>query len=100
MNANGLDQESIRWSISAGALPAGITLNALTGTISGMSSATGISNFEVTIEPRDLTAECPAPSASIQYRLNVASETDESVANPTDVAMDEPGNTHKQFKYE
>ena len=91
MNANGLDQESIRWSISAGALPAGITLNALTGTISGMSSATGISNFEVTIEPRDLTAECPAPSASIQYRLNVASEADESVANPTDVAMDEPG---------
>jgi Putative Ig domain len=35
------------WSVSAGALPAGLTLNASTGAITGAPTAAGISNFTV-----------------------------------------------------
>ncbi len=35
------------WSVSAGALPAGLTLNASTGAITGIPTAAGISNFTV-----------------------------------------------------
>ena len=37
------------WAVSAGALPAGLTLNATTGVISGTPTNTGTANFTVTV---------------------------------------------------
>ena len=41
--------EPYTWSISSGALPAGLTLNATTGLISGAATAAGTSNFTATV---------------------------------------------------
>lgn len=38
-----------RWTVSSGALPAGLTLDVLTGTIAGTPTATGAFNFDVNL---------------------------------------------------
>lgn len=40
------------WSITAGSLPAGLSLNASTGAITGTPAATGVSNFTVKVTTR------------------------------------------------
>ena len=65
----------IRWTISAGALPDGLTLNSVYGVISGTPTAAGTFNFTVkateamdgasTIKPLSITIAPPPPVCSI-----------------------------------
>ena len=43
----------LAWSVSGGALPAGLSLDPLTGTISGAASEAGTGNFELQVKDRD-----------------------------------------------
>jgi hypothetical protein len=61
---------SYSWSISAGTLPAGLTLNPSTGSISGTPSATGTSDF--TVKVTDSTAETATASLSIAVNAKLA----------------------------
>ena len=54
------------WSIIAGALPAGLTLNATTGVISGTPTATGTSNFTVQVQ------DSATPKATATAALSIA----------------------------
>jgi hypothetical protein len=57
------------WSISVGTLPAGLTLNAATGVISGTPTATGTSNF--TVKVTDSTAPTPGTAtAALSITIN------------------------------
>jgi Putative Ig domain len=56
---------SYTWSISSGSLPAGLTLAATTGTISGTPSATGTSTFTTTVTDNSNPAQAKSASASI-----------------------------------
>jgi hypothetical protein len=58
---------SYTWSVSSGALPAGLTLNSATGVISGTPSSIGPVSFTVGVED----AGPPAQSASATLALNV-----------------------------
>jgi len=49
------------WSITAGSLPAGLSLNATTGEISGAPTASGTSNFTVQV-----TDSAPSPASATQ----------------------------------
>ncbi|ACO33900.1 Ig domain protein [Acidobacterium capsulatum ATCC 51196] len=55
------------YSVTSGALPAGLTLDATTGTISGTPTAAGASVFTVTVTDSSSTAE----TATDTYTLNV-----------------------------
>jgi hypothetical protein len=55
------------WSISAGSLPAGLILNAATGTIAG--NPTGVANASFTVKVSD--AGFPAQTASVSQSLSV-----------------------------
>jgi hypothetical protein len=54
-----------RWSISDGALPAGLSLNAQTGTISGSPSAAGTADFTVEVTDTDGSTATKALSITI-----------------------------------
>jgi len=56
-----------RWSISSGALPAGITLNTTTGIIAGTPTASGTSAFAVSLTD----SGSPAQSQTLQMSLTV-----------------------------
>ena len=56
---------SITWSVSAGSLPGGLTLNASTGVISGMPTTAGTSTFTV-------KAENSAGNATKQLSITIA----------------------------
>jgi hypothetical protein len=56
------------WSASAGALPAGLTLNSSTGMISGIPTASGDPSFTVTLTD----SGSPALTANASYTLAVA----------------------------
>jgi hypothetical protein len=55
------------WSITAGALPAGLKLHPATGVISGTSSAVGTADFTVTVTD----SEAPAATASADESITV-----------------------------
>jgi uncharacterized protein (TIGR03437 family) len=68
---------AVTWSISAGALPAGLTLNATTGVISGTPAAAGTSNFTMKVSDangcmgtRDFTL-----TFTCGYAINPTSQT-------------------------
>jgi hypothetical protein len=57
------------WAITAGALPAGLSLNAATGAISGTPTAAGLANFTATATD----AETPTPqTASSSFSIAIA----------------------------
>ena len=59
------------WSISGGALPAGLTLNSTTGAISGTPAVTGTSNF--TVKVTDSTAPTAgSATAALSITINAA----------------------------
>ncbi|MEO6983625.1 MAG: Ig domain-containing protein, partial [Edaphobacter sp.] len=60
------------WSITAGSLPAGLTLAATTGVISGTPSTNGTSNFTATVTDNG----SPAQSKSVAISINVFSATE------------------------
>jgi hypothetical protein len=53
------------WSITAGSLPAGLTLAATTGIISGTPSTSGTSNFTATVSDNSSPAQTTSASTSI-----------------------------------
>jgi len=55
------------WSVTTGTLPAGLTLNASTGVISGTPTATGTSNFTVQVAD----SESPANTATANLSITV-----------------------------
>jgi hypothetical protein len=57
------------WSISAGTLPSGVTLDSTTGVLSGIPGLLGLFNF--TVEATD--SAVPAQTATLAFSLNVAS---------------------------
>jgi len=63
------------WSITSGGLPAGLTLTAATGTISGSPTTTGTSNFTVKVTD----SGSPATTASASFSITVASGSSHSV---------------------
>jgi hypothetical protein len=78
------------WSVSAGALPAGITLNAATGQVGGKPTATGAANFTIQVtdangaaasapftltitgNPAITTNTLPVPSLGAAYSVQLA----------------------------
>ncbi len=52
---------TLTWSVTVGSLPAGLSLNTSTGVISGTPTATGASNFTVTV-----TDSAPTPLSAAQ----------------------------------
>jgi hypothetical protein len=59
------------WSISAGTLPANLTLNATTGAITGTPSATGISTFTVKVTDTTQTSATASLSITISNALAI-----------------------------
>jgi Putative Ig domain len=66
---------SYTWSISSGSLPAGLTLAATTGTISGTPSASGTSSFTATVKDNSNPAQTKSAAASITVAAAPASPT-------------------------
>jgi Putative Ig domain len=59
------------WSIGSGSLPAGLTLTASTGTISGTPTGSGTSNFTVTVSD----SGNPAQTKSVALTIAIAAKT-------------------------
>jgi hypothetical protein len=68
-----------RWSIPAGALPSGMSLNATTGAIAGKSASTGTANFTVQVADSSSTPQTQAQSLSLT--VNDAGEACSSSGN-------------------
>jgi len=71
------------WSISTGALPAGLTLNAATGVISGTPSAVGASNFTAKVTDSEAPTVSQTANLSITITGNLA--TLQVLPNPSTV---------------
>ena len=71
---------SVLWSVSAGALPAGLTLNAGSGLLSG--TPTGAGSFSFTVQALDSTL-LPVTASYTMTVLNVLSIVPTTVANGT-----------------
>ncbi|MBI5406211.1 MAG: putative Ig domain-containing protein, partial [Nitrospirae bacterium] len=59
------------WSIIAGSLPAGLSLNASTGVISGTPSVTGTSNFTIQVQDANSAVATQALSIAIYSPLSI-----------------------------
>jgi hypothetical protein len=57
------------WSIAAGALPAGLSLNAVTGAITGTPTTTGSATFTVQVKDANLTASTRSLSITTNPKL-------------------------------
>jgi uncharacterized protein (TIGR03437 family) len=69
---------AVNWSISAGALPAGLSLNATSGVISGAPTASGTSNFTVRVSDANNCSGTRSYSLTINacsYAINPASQS-------------------------
>jgi tripartite motif-containing protein 71 len=94
------------WSLTAGSLPEGLTLNPETGAISGTPSATGTSTFTVKVTDSSTpTAETATASLSItvteltfatsfQHYENIERLFGEAAAEPTAVVVGAGGNIY------
>ena len=60
------------WSISSGTLPAGLTLNAATGVVSGTPTATGTSTFTVQVQEAGLATATKSLTIAIYAPLAVS----------------------------
>jgi hypothetical protein len=67
------------WSVSAGSLPAGLSLASSTGLISGTPTATGTTNFTVTV----IDAGNPVQTASVPVSIVVAAAAPPALAITT-----------------
>jgi hypothetical protein len=65
------------WSVTTGSLPAGLTLNSSSGTISGSPTTAGTSNFTVTVTD----SESPAVKAIAALSINITSANCPNNAN-------------------
>ena len=72
------------YAVTAGALPAGITLNTATGALTGTPTASGISNFAVTATDSS-TGSGPYSSAPRGYSLQILNSP--PVANPVSATV-------------
>lgn len=80
LQATGGQTPYISWSITAGALPAGITLGAANGLISGTTTTAGVYNFTVTL------SDANAVTTSKDFTLLVDIGVDSTIPNsPTAV---------------
>ncbi|WP_350339209.1 Ig domain-containing protein [Geomonas sp. Red32] len=86
--AAGGGQTPYSWSVSAGTLPAGLTLNPTTGVISGTPAAAGTSTFTVTVQDaalasasRNLSIGIYAVAPTLAIDVNVS--TDAATAGAT-----------------
>jgi len=59
------------WSIASGSLPAGLSLNAATGVISGRTAAAGTSNFAIKITDSNSVSVTEAFSIIVNTSLNI-----------------------------
>ena len=62
----------VTWAVSSGTLPAGLTLNASTGTISGTPTASGSSTFTVSASYIPASVGSPPPPVTTQQQLTIA----------------------------
>ena len=74
------------WSVSAGTLPAGITLNASTGVLAGTPTAGGTSNF--TVQVTDADGQTATQATSITVLAGAL-----SIVQSANVATTTPGST-------
>jgi hypothetical protein len=75
------------WTIASGALPAGLTLNASTGAITGTPTATGTCNFTVQVAD----SETPAQTATAQFQITISLPVPVLAFSPTTIAIAAPG---------
>ena len=68
------------WSIQSGSLPAGLSLNANNGAISGVPTAAGISNFTVQVTDSSSPAQAQSVAASISISPSALAITSTSLA--------------------
>ena len=88
------------WSITSGTLPTGLTLNPLTGAITGTPTAAGLQSFTVKVTDSSLpTAQTASANLSIDiaeptYTTAIASyqEPEARFSEPNAVAVDPSGN--------
>jgi hypothetical protein len=75
------------WSVASGALPAGVSLNAQTGVISGTPTASGTSTFTVQVSAATGT---PLQTATQSYSVTIASAATPPVPTPTSTPTPTP----------
>lgn len=88
LNATG-GQSPYVWSVSAGALPSGITLDASSGVLSGVPTMTGTSNF--TVQAAD--SSMPARTGTMPFTLVVNGQLAFSITSLPDAAVSVPYST-------
>lgn len=71
------------WSVTAGALPAGLTLDAVAGTISGTASAAGTSSFTLTVQDQSN----PTQQSSNSTTIEVKPQPDFALALPASLSV-------------
>lgn len=85
LNATG-GQPPYSWSVSSGAIPAGLTLDASSGVLSGVPTATGTSNFTV----QAVDSSVPARTGSMPLTLVVNGQLTFSITSLPDAAVSVP----------
>jgi len=88
LNATG-GQSPYVWSVSAGALPSGITLDASAGVLSGVPTMTGTSNF--TVQAAD--SSMPARTGVMPFTVVVNGQLAFSITSLPDAAVGVPYST-------
>ena len=82
-------QAPYAWSVSAGTLPGGLSLNASTGMLSGVPAASGSSNF--TVQATD--SSVPVRTGSMPLTVIVNAQLAFSISSLPDAAVSVPYNT-------
>lgn len=85
LNATG-GQAPYSWSVSNGAIPAGLALDASSGMLSGVPTATGTSNFTV----QAVDSSVPARTGSMPFTLVVNGQLAFSITSLPDAAVNVP----------
>jgi len=85
LNAAG-GQAPYSWSVISGTIPAGLTLDASSGVLSGVPTATGTSNFTV----QAMDSSMPARTGSMPFTLAVNGQLAFSITSLPDAAVNVP----------